>query len=73
VVFDCSAEYKDANINKELMSGPDLTNQIISVLIRFRVEHIAFMADIEAMFYQVYVKDHQRDLLRFLWLGKVKS
>ena len=49
------------------MSGPDLTNQIISVLIRFREEHIAFMADIEAMFYQVYVKDHQRDLLRFLW------
>ena len=30
VVFDCSAEYNGVPINKTLMSGPDLTNQIIS-------------------------------------------
>ena len=46
------------------MSGPDLTNQIIGVLIRFRQEPIAIMADIESMFYQVPEK-HQ-NFLRFL-------
>ena len=33
VVFDCSAEHPGTSINNELMSGPDLTNQIISVLL----------------------------------------
>ena len=36
VVFDCSAEWHGISINKSLMSGPDLTNQIIGVLVKFR-------------------------------------
>ena len=67
VVFDCSATCNNRSINKELLSGPDLANQIVGVLIRFRVEEIAFMADIKSMFYQVLVPPHQRSLLRFLW------
>ena len=50
VVFDCSAEYAGRSINKELMAGPDLTNQIVGTLIRFRQERIAFVANIEKMF-----------------------
>ena len=45
------------SINKELMSGPGLPNQIVDVL-RFRKEHVAFMADIKSMFYQVLVPPH---------------
>ena len=67
VVFDCSAEYVGRSINKELMAGPDLTNQIVGTLIRFRQERIAFVADIENMFFQVFVSDDHRNLLRFLW------
>lgn len=67
VVFDCSAEVNGTSINKELMSGPDLTNQIVGVLLKFRQEHVAFMADIEAMFYQVRVPPEQRNFLRLLW------
>ena len=52
VVFDCSTEYQGRSLNNGLMSGPDLTNQIIGVLIRFRQEPIAIIADIESMFYQ---------------------
>ena len=33
--FDCSAEFEDRSINKELLSGPDLTNQIVGVLTCF--------------------------------------
>ena len=34
---------------------------------RFRTEEVAFMGDIEAMFYQVKVPDSQRSFLRYRW------
>ena len=45
VVFDCSVEYLRYSLNKQLIPGPDLTNQIVGVLIRFREEQVAFMRD----------------------------
>ena len=47
VVFDCNAEYKGRCLNKELLPDPDLADQLIGVLLRFRKETISFMADIE--------------------------
>ncbi|XP_028412945.1 uncharacterized protein LOC114535824 [Dendronephthya gigantea] len=67
VVFDCSSEYKGESINKHLLQGPDLTNKLTGVLIRFRQEPVAFMSDIEGMFHQVKVTKGCRDFLRFLW------
>ena len=67
VVFDCSAESNGTSLNKQLLQGPDLTNQLVGVLIRFRQERIAFMADIEAMFYQVMIPEDQRRYVQFLW------
>ena len=67
VVFDLSADYKVRCINRELLSGPDLTNQIAGVLLRFREEQVAVMGDIEAMFHQVKVPDDQCSFLKFLW------
>ena len=51
------AEWHGISVNKSLMSGPDLTNQIIGVLIKFRKEPGAVMVDIEAMFYQIFVAE----------------
>ena len=67
VVFECSAEFHRRSINKELLSGPDLTNQIIGALTGFHEEKIAFMADVEAMYHQVQVPEDQRSFLKFLW------
>ena len=39
------------------MTGPDLANHLIGVLMRFQEEHVAIMADIEVMFYQVKVAE----------------
>ena len=47
LVFDCSSKYNDQSLNSELMSGPDLTNLLLGVLIRFRQYKVAFMGDIE--------------------------
>ena len=67
VVFDCSAVHDGESLNKHLLQGPDLTNTLVGVLCRFRMEPIAFTCDIEQMFHQFVVdKDHQ-DYFRFLW------
>ena len=63
VVFDLSAEHHGISINKELLSGPDLTNQIVGVLLRFREEPIAVTGDIEATFHQVKVIEQQINYL----------
>ena len=57
-VFDCSAEYKGDALNKHLLQGPDLTNKLVGVLVRFRRESVTFMAEIESMFLQVHVTEH---------------
>ena len=53
IVFDCSAKYHGTSLNDNIYQGPDLTNQLLGVLLRFRQETIALMADIEGMFNQV--------------------
>ena len=67
VVFDCAAKYCGTSLNQQLLQGPDLTNPLVGVLIRFRQEPVAMAADIEAMFHQVYVDPQDCDALRFLW------
>ena len=67
MVSDCSAEFKGESLNKHLLQGPDMTNNLTGVLCRFRQEVVAFMCDIEGMFHQVKVSEAFRDLLRFLW------
>lgn len=67
VVFDCAAKFKGKSLNSELLQGPDLMNSLVGVLMRFRQDHIALAADIEAMFHQVRVEEEDCDALRFLW------
>ena len=67
VVFDCSARYAGISLNDKLLSGPNLSNSLVGVLIRFRQENIAIAADVECMFYQVKLPPSDRNYLRFLW------
>lgn len=67
VVFECNAKYVKISVNLELMSEPDLNNQTVETLLRFRKGIVAFLADIEAMLYQFQVTEKHRSFLRFLW------
>ena len=44
-----------------------MTNGLVGVLIRFRQEPVAVVADIEGMFHQVRVAPEDCHALRFLW------
>ncbi|KAL4009138.1 hypothetical protein ACER0C_002990 [Sarotherodon galilaeus] len=67
VVFDSSAPYEGVSLNDVLLTGPDLNNSLVGVLIRFRKEQVAITADIEHMFHCFVVKESHRDFLCFLW------
>jgi hypothetical protein len=67
IVFDCSTSFEGVSLNKQLLQGPDMTSKLVGVLLRFREDPIAFLADIEAMFCHVRVSLEHRNLLRFLW------
>ena len=67
LVFDASAQYSGVSINDKLLQGPDLTNILRGVLLRFREKPIALQADIEEMFLNFKVPESQRNYLRFYW------
>ena len=66
IVFNCSTNYGGASLHRNL-SGPDLSNQLNGILMRFRTGEVVFIGDIETMFYQVKVPDSQRSFMRYLW------
>ena len=67
IVFDAAAEHEGTSLNKNLLQGPDCTNSLLGVLLRFREDRVALVADIEGMFHQVGVCEEDQDSLRFLW------
>ena len=69
VVFDCSAKYRGQSLNGHLLQGPDLTNNLVGILLRFRKDKVAVSCDIKSMFHQFRVHRGDRDYLRFFWYG----
>ena len=67
VVFDCAARCQGTSLNDAIYQGPNLLNNLAGVLIRFRPDPVAIVADIEAMFHQCYVTERDKRFLRFLW------
>ncbi|XP_067279227.1 uncharacterized protein [Pseudorasbora parva] len=67
VVFDSSAQHHGISLNNVLLTGPDLNNNLLGVLLRFRKETVAITADIQQMFHCFKVREDHRNFLRFFW------
>jgi len=67
LVFDAASTFDGVSLNDKLLIGPDMLNNLVGILVRFRTGKIGVMADIEQMFHQVGVCEEDRDSLRFLW------
>ena len=63
VVFDCSARTEGKCLNDQLLHGPDLMNNLVGVLLRFRQYPFVVVGDIKGMFSQVLVAEDDRDAL----------
>ena len=68
IVFDASAKERGSlSLNEALHTGPNLTEDLLAVLIRFRMQRVVLLADIEKSFPQIVIREEHRDALRFLW------
>lgn len=65
IVLDCASKCQGVSLNDVVLQGPDLTNNLLRVLVRFRQQPVALMVDIERMFHQVRVPLTERDVMRF--------
>ena len=67
IVWDSAARTGETCINDKLRKGPDRNNKLLGVVHRFRRHPYAVTADVENMFHQFAIPDHQRTYLRFFW------
>lgn len=67
LVWDAAAKSNGVSLNDFLMSGPDLLNPLVEILLKFRVDKIAICGDISEMFHRVNVKESDMHAQRFLW------
>ena len=58
IVFDCAEKFCNTSLNDQFPQGTDFTNSLVGVLLRFREERVALMADIEK-FHNVRVKPEE--------------
>ena len=69
LVYDTLTKAKrgDKSLNECLYRGPVLLPDLCGVLLRFRVQSIVLLADIEKVFLQVAIQESDRDVTHFLW------
>ena len=71
VVYDASAKANGPSLNDCLYAGPKFGQNIMDIIIRFRVHQVALTGDIEKAFLMISVTPPDRDVLRFLWVDEV--
>jgi hypothetical protein len=73
-VFDGAARSKyGPSLNDVLETGPNLNPDLLSVLMRFRMNRIAWIADIEKAFLNIALQPEDAEAVRFLWPREPKN
>ncbi|XP_038119883.1 uncharacterized protein LOC119769982 [Culex quinquefasciatus] len=68
VVFDAScATSSGVSLNDALMVGPVVQDDLLTIILRFRLRKIAVVADVAKMYRMVNVHSDDQDLQRILW------
>lgn len=68
VVFDASAKpASGSSLNDVLRVGPCIQDDILAILLRFRLHNVAFTADIAKMYRQVLIHPEHQSLQCILW------
>ena len=73
IVYDASARSNGPSLNDCLYAGPTFGQNIMDILLRFRIHRVAVIADIEKAFLMVSVSEEDRDALRFLWIHDINA
>lgn len=68
IVFNASQKgNNNVSLNDELLVGPQLQTDMRSLIMRWRMKKICFVADIQRMYRMILVTKEDRDLQRIVW------
>ena len=67
-VANAASKFCGESLNSNLLTGPDLLNNLVGVLLRFKEHPVAVLSDVEGMFMQIAVRQEDQSVLRFLWM-----
>ena len=75
IVYDASAKPRKAekSLNECLHRGPVILQDLCGLLMRFRLNKIGIVSDIEKAFLQIGLQIPDRDVTRFLWLKDIRN
>ena len=63
---NAASKIRGQSLITNLLTGPDLLNSLLGVLMRFRENPIAVLADIEGVFMQIDINQNDQSAPRFL-------
>ncbi len=69
IVFNSSANFRGHILNEYYAKGPDMLNNLLGVLLRFRERAVAMVGDIGKMFHAIDIPLVDQMTHRFLWRG----
>ena len=55
-VANTASKFRGEPLNSSLLTGPDLLNNLVGILLRLREHPVAVLSDIEGMFMQTVVR-----------------
>ena len=73
LVWDAASKSNGKSLNDFLLSGPDLLQPLVQVLLSFRTGKIAICGDIAEMFHRINISKDDAQAQRFLWMENPKS
>ncbi|XP_075162693.1 uncharacterized protein LOC142235322 [Haematobia irritans] len=74
VVFDGSSKSSNGkSLNDNLLKGPNLQQDLMALVLRYRCKRFCFSADIKQMYRMIQVQECDRDYQRVLWRESPKN
>ncbi|XP_052738154.1 uncharacterized protein LOC128198191 [Bicyclus anynana] len=72
IVYDASCKTTSGHsLNDNLLIGPKLQQDIVQVLLKYRLHNIVFTSDIKMMYRYIQIRNEDRDFQRILWRNSV--
>ena len=67
IVFNSSAKFGKHVLNDYWGKGPDIMNNPLGIMLRFREEEVAIVGDLKKMYHSVFMSEIDQHVHRFLW------
>lgn len=67
MIWDFAAKIENKSLNDNLLAGPNLYADLLKLLFGMREGKYLFKGDLMEMFHQIYIREDDRDALRFMF------